>query len=250
MSRGQLFLLLMLSVLFGLGAVFFAKQWIDSQAQSTTKAEVVERLPVVIAAQEVLPGTVLEERHLAIRMLEKNWVSESHFSDKQAVVGQVVSSKVFPDEIMIKQRLSLPGEGATLAAIIPEDKRAITIRVNDVIGVAGFLLPGNKVDVLNTVRYGKNSANTVTVLKDINVLAVDQTARTNDNKPVIVRAVTLEVSPKEAEKLLTAKSKGDIQLALRNPHAIDKKIVRKAYVPKPSVTVIRGTETSSVRVTE
>ncbi len=250
MSRGQLFLLLTLSVLFGLGAVFFAKQWMDSKTKPTTEVEVVERLPVVIAAQEILPGTVLEEKHLTTRLLEKSWFSESHYSDKQAVVGQVVSSKIFPNEIVMQQRLSLPGEGATLAAIIPEDKRAITIRVNDVIGVAGFLLPGNKVDVLNTVSYGKNSANTLTVLKDIKVLAVDQTARTNDNKPVIVRAVTLEVSPKDAEKLLTAKSKGDIQLALRNPHTIEKKVVRQQYVSKPSVTVIRGTETSSVRVTE
>ncbi len=250
MSRGQLFLLLTLSVLFGLGAVFFAKQWMDSQTQPTTEVEVVERLPVVIAAQEILPGTVLEDKHLTTRLLEKSWVNESHFSDKQVVVGQVVSTKIFADEIVMQQRLSLPGEGATLAAIIPEDKRAITIRVNDVIGVAGFLLPGNRVDVLNTVSYGKNSANTLTVLKDIKVLAVDQTARTNDNKPVIVRAVTLEVSPKEAEKLLTAKSKGDIQLALRNPHTIEKKVIPKRYVSKPSVTVIRGTETSNVRVTE
>lgn len=250
MSRGQLFLLLTLSIVFGLGAVFFAKQWMDSQTQPTTEVEVVERLPVVVAAQEVLPGTVLEDKHLSTRLLEKDWFNESYYSDKQAVVGQVVSTTIFPDEIVMQQRLSVPGEGATLAAVIPEDKRAITIRVNDVIGVAGFLLPGNKVDVLNTVSYGKNSANTLTVLKDIKVLAVDQTARTSDNKPVIVRAVTLEVSPKEAEKLLTAKSKGEIQLALRNPHAIEKKVVRR-YVPKPpSVTIIRGTETSSVRVTE
>lgn len=101
--------------------------------------------------------------------------------------------------------------------MIPEDKRALTIRVNDVIGVAGFLLPGNKVDVLNTKGNG-----TTTVLKNIKVLAVDQTARTKDNKPVIVRAVTLEVSPKEAEKLLTENSKGSIQLALRNPLTVDK----------------------------
>jgi pilus assembly protein CpaB len=250
MSRGQLFLLLTLSIVFGLGAVFFAKQWMDSQTQPTTEVEVVERLPVVIAAQEVLPGTVLEDKHLSTKLLEKAWASESYFSEEQMVVGKVVSTTIFPNEIIMQQRLSVPGEGATLAAVIPEDKRAITIRVNDVIGVAGFLLPGNKVDVLNTVSYGKNSANTLTVLKDIKVLAVDQTARTNDNKPVIVRAVTLEVSPKEAEKLLTAKSKGEIQLALRNPHAIEQKVVRKRYVPKPSVTIIRGTETSNVRVSE
>ncbi|MDW2019419.1 Flp pilus assembly protein CpaB, partial [Vibrio sp. 704] len=146
-------------------------------------------------------------------------------------------------------RLAQPGEGATLAALIPENKRAVTIRVNDVIGVAGFLLPGNKVDVLNTVSYGKGKqATTLTVLKNINVLAVDQTAKTNDNKPVIVRAVTLEVTPKEAEKLLSANSKGEIQLALRNPHEVDKPVVAKKYTPRPSVTIIKGSQASSVRV--
>ncbi|KOO11889.1 pilus assembly protein CpaB, partial [Vibrio xuii] len=80
------------------------------------------------------------------------------------VLGKVASTTIYPNEILLNQRLSVPGEGATLAAIIPEDKRAVTIRVNDVIGVAGFLLPGNKVDVLSTVKYNKNSANTLTVL--------------------------------------------------------------------------------------
>ncbi len=249
MSSGKVLLLVLLSALFGLGAVFFAKQWIDNQTQPTTEMEVVERFPVVVAAQEILPGTVIEEKHLTTKLLEKDWVDENHFSEMELAIGRVASTTIFINEIILEQRLSIPGEGATLAALIPEDKRAITIRVNDVIGVAGFLLPGNKVDVLNTVKYGKNSANTSTVLKEIKVLAVDQTARTNDNKPVIVRAVTLEVSPKEAEKLLTAKNKGDIQLALRNPHAVEQKVVRK-YVPQPRVTVIRGTETSSVRVTE
>ncbi len=249
MSSGKVLLLVLLSALFGLGAVFFAKQWIDNQTQPTTEMEVVERFPVVVAAQEILPGTIIEEKHLTTKLLEKGWVDENHFSETGLAVGRVATTTIFINEIILEQRLNIPGEGATLAALIPEDKRAITIRVNDVIGVAGFLLPGNKVDVLNTVKYGKNSANTSTVLKEIKVLAVDQTARTNDNKPVIVRAVTLEVSPKEAEKLLTAKNKGDIQLALRNPHAIEQKVVRK-YVPQPRVTVIRGTETSSVRVTE
>ncbi|WP_080994042.1 Flp pilus assembly protein CpaB, partial [Vibrio campbellii] len=140
-------------------------------------------------------------------------------------------------------------EGATLAALIPENKRAITIRVNDVIGVAGFLLPGNKVDILNTISSGKGkSASTKTVLKNIKVLAVDQTAKTNDNKPVIVRAVTLEVTPKEAEKLLSENSKGKIQLALRNPHEVDKPVVARRYTPRPSVTIIKGSQASNVRV--
>lgn len=249
MSRSQIILLILLSAIFGLGAVFFAKQWMDSQTQPTTEVEVVERQPVVVAALEILPGTVIEEQHLSTKLLEKAWTTEHQFTAPENVLGKVASTTIYPDEILLNQRLSVPGEGATLAAIIPEDKRAVTIRVNDVIGVAGFLLPGNKVDVLSTVKYNKNSANTLTVLKEIKVLAVDQTARTNDNKPVIVRAVTLEVTPKEAEKLLTAKSKGDIQLALRNPHTIDEKVVRR-YVAPPRVTIIKGTNSSSVRVRE
>lgn len=246
MSRGQIILLILLSVVFGLAAVFFAKQWMDTQTKPTTEVEVVERQPVVVAAMQIPSGTIIEEQHLTTKLLEKSWTAENQFSNTTDVLGKIASVDLFPDEILVTQRLSIPGEGATLAALIPEDKRAITIRVNDVIGVAGFLLPGNKVDVLNTVSYGKNSANTTTVLKDIKVLAVDQTARTNDNKPVIVRAVTLEVAPRDAEKLLSAKSKGDIQLALRNPHAVEPKVVK--YVPPPSVTIIKGTDTSNVRV--
>lgn len=248
MSRSQIILLILLSVVFGLGAVFFAKQWMDSQTKPTTEVEVVERLPVVVAALEIPSGTVIEEQHLSTRLLEKAWATDNQFTTPESVLGKVASTTIFPDEILLNQRLSVPGEGATLAAIIPADKRAVTIRVNDVIGVAGFLLPGNKVDVLSTVKYNKTSANTLTVLKEIKVLAVDQTARTNDNKPVIVRAVTLEVTPKEAEKLLTAKSKGDIQLALRNPHSVEEKVARR-YVP-PSVTIIKGTSSSNVRVRE
>lgn len=246
MSRGQIILLILLSVVFGLAAVFFAKQWMDTQTTPTTEVEVVERQPVVVAAMQIPSGTIIEEQHLTTRLLEKSWTAENQFSTTDDVLGKIASVEIFPDEILLSERLSIPGEGATLAALIPEDKRAITIRVNDVIGVAGFLLPGNKVDVLNTVKYGKNSANTRTVLKDIKVLAVDQTARTNDNKPVIVRAVTLEVAPKDAEKLLSAKSKGDIQLALRNPHAVEPKVVK--YVAPPRVTIIKGTESANVRV--
>lgn len=246
MSRNQVVLLLLVSILLGLGAVFFAKQWMDNQVQPKTEVEVVERVPVVVAAVEIPVTTVIEAQHLTTRLIEKSWTNDNQFSDTEDVIGKIVSETLYPDELVLSQRLSIPGEGATLAAVLPEDKRAVTIRVNDVIGVAGFLLPGNKVDVLSTVKYGKNSVNTDTVLKDIKVLAVDQTARTSDNKPVIVRAVTLEVSPREAEKLLSAKSKGDIQLALRNPHAVEPKVVK--YVPPPSVTIIKGTDTSNVRV--
>ncbi len=247
MNRNQIILLLILSIVFGLGAVFFAKKWMDQQIQPQVEVEVVEREPVIVAELEIPQGTIIEEQHLTFKLLEKSWRTETQFTDKKPLVGRVAGSTIFPQEIIVMQRLAPEGEGSSLANLLPEDRRAVTIRVNDVIGVAGFLLPGNKVDVLNTVSYGSGSANTTTVLKDIKVLAVDQTARTSENKPIIVRAVTLEVSPKDAEKLLTANSKGSIQLTLRNPQATEP--VVKQYVA-PRVTIIKGTQASNVRVRE
>ncbi|EGR0669011.1 Flp pilus assembly protein CpaB [Vibrio vulnificus] len=248
MSRNQIFLLFLLSIGFGLAAVFFAKQWMDKQLIPQKEVEVIQREPVVIAAIEIPAGSMIEPQHLTTKLLEVAWRDLSQYSEPEALIGQVAAVPIYPGEIIIEQRLSIPGEGSTLASLIPEKKRAITIRVNDVIGVAGFLLPGNRVDVLNTVSYGQGSAATNTVLKDIKVLAVDQTARTKENKPIIVRAVTLEVTPEQAEKLLSAKSKGEIQLTLRNPHEPEEKVVRR-YVA-PSVTIIKGTESSKIKVKE
>ncbi|WP_159654171.1 Flp pilus assembly protein CpaB [Vibrio atypicus] len=245
MSRNQVILLFLLSIVFGLGAVFFAKQWMDRQLQPQTEMEVIEREPVIIASQEIPAGTVIEEQHITSKLLEVEWRNEGQFTTAEELVGQVVATSIYPGELVHQSRLAVAGEGSTLASLIPENKRAVTIRVNDVIGVAGFLLPGNRVDVLNTIKYSATSANTVTVLKDIKVLAVDQTARSKENKPIIVRAVTLEVTPRDAEKLLTARSKGEIQLTLRNPHE-EEKVVKK-YIA-PSVTIIKGTESSNIRV--
>ncbi len=248
MSRNQVILLFFLSIFFGLGAVFFAKQWMDRQTQPQVEVEVVEREPVVIATQEIKMGTVVTASVLTTKLLEKSWRSEEQYTDVNDLIGQVVENTIFPGEIISVNRVTTPGEGATLAALIPENKRAVTIRVNDVIGVAGFLLPGNKVDVLNTVKSNQNYVDTKTVLKDIKVLAVDQTAKADENKPIIVRAVTLEVSPTDAEKLLSARSRGEIQLTLRNPHEKPQPVVR-SYVA-PSVTVIKGTESSNIRVSD
>lgn len=247
MTRKQVMILFLLSILFGLGAVFFAKKWMEGQAQPQVEVEVVEREPVVIAAQDIEAGTVIEEQHVMTKLLEKSWRNNDQFTSSELLVGKVVATTIYRGEILSSLRLSTPGEGSTLAALIPENKRAVTIRVNDVIGVAGFLLPGNRVDILNTMKFGANSATTLTVLKDIKVLAVDQTAKTKENKPIIVRAVTLEVTPKEAEKLLSAQSKGLIQLALRNPHEPEEKVVKR-YIPPPSVTIIKGTNSSNIKV--
>lgn len=245
MSKNQVVLLLVLSILFGLGAVFFAKKWMDDQVQPQVEVERVEREPVVVAEIEIPEGSAIEEQQLRVKLLEKAWRNEFQFTDKTQLVGKIVNTTIYPESIITSHQLAVEGEGSSLAMLLPEDKRAVTIRVNDVIGVAGFLLPGNKVDILNTVKRGAYT-NTATVLKDIKVLAVDQTARTKENKPIIVRAVTLEVTPKQAERLLSANSRGSIQLSLRNPEAIEPP-APKRYIA-PSVTILKGTDASNVRV--
>jgi pilus assembly protein CpaB len=137
--------------------------------------------------------------------------------------------------------------------------RAVTVRVDDVVGVAGFLLPGNTVDILASRKRGQGRAITETILRNIKVLAVDQTASAETNEPVIVRAVTLEMKPTQAEVLFQARVEGSIQLTLRNPLEAEpevvpptkKRVVRRASVKKkaapPEVIVIRGTSVDKTK---
>jgi pilus assembly protein CpaB len=136
----------------------------------------------------------------------------------------------------------------------------MTVRVDDVVGVAGFLLPGNRVDVV-AARKVNDRATTETILMNINVLAVDQTSTQDKNAPVVVRAVTLEMTPQEAEILVRAREEGRIQLTLRNPadefrpqlvatpEPPPPPVVKRRPAPRPAaptVTIIRGTLVDSV----
>ena len=166
-------------------------------------------------------------------------------------------------EILLADRFAEAGDGSILATVVGENMRAVSVRVNDVVGVAGFLLPGNHVDVVTAYREGQETRSE-TVVQNVKVLAVDQTASTDKNEPVVVRAVTLEVTPADAEKLVLAEQRGTIQLALRNPLTTAIVAVKVAQAPAPapsprrpqkakprvrtgppppdtSVTVIRGT---------
>jgi pilus assembly protein CpaB len=200
-------------------------------------------------------GTKIEARHLAvIRMLEDT-MPDGVFSAAAEVEGKVALAEIMKGEILLAGRFADQGGGSTLAAVVGENMRAVSVRVNDVVGVAGFLLPGNRVDVVAAYREHGDTLSE-TVVQNVKVLAVDQTASADKNEPVVVRAVTLEVTPKDAEKLILAEQRGSIQLALRNP--LDDEIRKEerqqpvvAAVPRPrvgppppapGVTVIRGTE--------
>jgi pilus assembly protein CpaB len=176
------------------------------------------------------------------------------FTTVEEVQGQVSTTAISRGEILVRERFATHERGSTLAALIDKNMRAITVRVDDVIGVAGFLLPGNTVDIV-AARKVNQTAVTETILRNITVLAVDQTAAANENEPVIVRAVTLQMTPVQAELVVKARTEGTIQLTLRNPEAEEViepepkptpvRVVRAAparpVAQDPTITVIRGT---------
>ncbi|WP_413110999.1 Flp pilus assembly protein CpaB [Thaumasiovibrio sp. DFM-14] len=263
MARTKLLLMFLISIGMGAAAIYFANNWLEQQQQSLQTNEqatsqniepqietitVVEEIPTVsrvVAAQNIPLGTEIQAKHLKMKDYPTELVETMGYSSTEDVIGKLADSELFVDDLIRTERIAEPGEGTTLAALIEPNMRAITIRVNDVIGVAGFLLPGDFVDVI----YSKDDVGYAsTVLKRVKILAVDQTARTDDASPIIVRAVTLELKPEQVITLVNAQSRGELQLALRNPKTEDKP-VRRSYRPTTEqVTIIKGTESSRVKV--
>jgi pilus assembly protein CpaB len=257
--KRRAFYLLALSITLGVGAAWVANRWVQTRLSPDVAEADTES--VVIAALKVPYGTAIEPRHMKVVKMPAGTVPESAFRVSDDVKGMVAKQEVLAGEILVRDRFAEHLGGSTLAALIDPEYRAITLRVNDVVGVGGFLLPGNRVDVLSSRMVNKR-AQTETILKDIKVLAVDQRADMGDNEPVVVRAVTLEVSPKQSEILVGAREEGSIQLALRNPSAIDapvqlvEEVKPKPAAPKPrprrtyspTVEIIRGTDVAKKKV--
>jgi pilus assembly protein CpaB len=256
MMKKRGLMLVMLSLCMGVGAAWVANNWV--QIRNGQLADInSNETPVVIASMNIPYGTKIAARHLDTIMVPKELLPGGAVVDAESVEGQVTTADMTSGEMVMKARLSEHGAGSTLAALIGENMRAVTVRVDDVVGVAGFLLPGNFVDVI-AIKVDRSSkqAKTNTVLKKVRVLAVDQKARTDDSEPVVVRAVTLEMLPKESELLAKSRAEGSILLTLRNPNeeeapvvaevkkpAVKRVIRRRAYTPPaPEIIIIRGTK--------
>ena len=212
MKTSRAIVMLGMALLAGLAAVAFASRWLLQTSSSAVT-------PVAVATAEVSLGQPLNAN--MIRTV--NWPTASvppgAFKDPKALDGRVVRTSLEPGEPVIESKLAPQGTKGGLSAVIGEGKRAITVRVNDVVGVAGFALPGNYVDVIvNTQEPGKGDQQSISkiVLEKILVLAVAQQVSRDDTQPKVVNAVTLQVSPDQAEKLDLARSVGTLSLVLRN----------------------------------
>jgi pilus assembly protein CpaB len=253
MATRKAFFMFLFAVLLAGAAAWLANVWVQERVNPGQKAEGVQTTKVLVAGLEIPFGTRIEAVHVRAVDWPLALVPEGSVNELAEVEGMVASQGFLPGEVILKARLANHLGGSTLAALVEPQKRAVTVRVNDVVGVGGFLLPGNRVDVVATrSNPGSRQAVTRTVLEDLKVLAVDQTASADKDRPVVVRAVTLEVTPAEAEVLVKATGEGSVQLTLRNP--LDKeRVVReeerrtRPQPAPPTVTVIRGADVSVVR---
>ena len=215
MKNPRALVMVIISIIIGLGAVVLASRWVDEKAT-------VQSSKVVVAATDVDLGTPLSPQMLKIADWPSGSVPAGAFSDIKALDTRVLKTSVSRGEPVLESKLAPLGATGGLSAVIKEGNRAMTVRVNDVVGVAGFALPGNYVDiVVNTVDEtaktsdGNNSISKI-VLEHILVLAVAQEQNRDETKPKVVNAVTLEVTPDQAEKLDLARSVGSLSLVLRN----------------------------------
>jgi pilus assembly protein CpaB len=232
--------MLLIATMAGLTAVVFAARWMTSQTSSATTK-------VVVAVSDINLGQRISPDFLKVADWPSNSVPPGSFSDMQKLDGRVLKESLLHGEPILEAKLSPVGTLGGLSAVINEGKRAITVRVNDVIGVAGFALPGNYVDIIvNTQKDSKDPGTqrdqniSKIVLEKILVLAVAQEVGRDETKPKVVDAVTLEVSPEQAEKIDLARSIGTLSLVLRNqvdPQATDTSGATKASLLKIPVAV-------------
>jgi pilus assembly protein CpaB len=213
MKNPRAIAMLVISVLIGLGATVIAAGWIVQQGQAASNK-------VVVAAIDIELGSRLNAQMLKSVDWPSGSVPSGAVSDAQLLQDRVIKTSILRGEPILESKLAPVGSKGGLSAVIPEGKRAMTVRVNDVIGVAGFALPGNYVDiVVNTQLDGEGRGDkqiSKIVLEHILVLAVAQEADRDETKPKVVNAVTLEVTPEQAEKLDLARSVGTLSLVLRN----------------------------------
>lgn len=236
----RILLVLGFAALVGTLASVYVYQQVRRAAE---RPEPVRMMKVVVAAKPAPLGTRLTPQHLRLVDWPANRPAQGMFHAVDQVLDRALLTSVVENEAILAGKLALLESGVGLPATIPEGKRAISVAVNDVVAVAGFVQPGTMVDVLVTGSVGGRSSNeqsmTRTILENVPVLAAGQKIEQDkEGKPHSVPVITLLVTPEEANKLTMASSEGRIQLALRN--TIDTEIQNTAPILRASIFAVGG----------
>jgi pilus assembly protein CpaB len=270
MARIRVFVVLLLALAVGSTLAFATYNYV--QKAPAPSVEIPTR-PVVVAASDLAIGAELQADDVRTIQWPAAAVPQGAIGSADEVVGRGLVMPMIENEPILPMKLASKEAGAGLPPIIPPGLRAVSVRVNEVIGVAGYVLPGTRVDVLATVSPTEKTTDMTSkvILTDVQVLAAGTKMEqdSDDNKPMAVSVVTLLVNPEEAERLTLAAQEGKIQLALRNP--LDREhpqtrgvrasmllgtpppvrvvasrrprqaaVAEKAADPKPTVEIIRG----------
>ena len=220
MARIRIFIVLALALTAGGVLAFATYNYVQSQGNRPALPGMATRR-VVVAAADLAVGSELTPDTLRTIEWPASSVPDGAMEDPKEIVGRGLILPVIKNEPILPMKLASKEAGSGLPPAIPPGLRAVSVRVNEVIGVAGYVLPGTRVDIVATLNPTSQTADMTSkiVLTDVLVLAAGtKLEQPNDKeKPVAVTVVTLLVDPDEAERLTLASSEGKIQLALRNP---------------------------------
>jgi pilus assembly protein CpaB len=216
MNRARVFVVLLVAVLVG-GLLSYA---VYNYLQTRPIKEI--RTPeksIVVASAKLPAATLLKDENLAFVPWPATNLPAGYFEKKDDLVSRGLIQSVVENEPILESKLAPKGTGAGLPPMIPQGKRAVSIRASEIIGVVGYVLPGTRVDViLSATPVGTQEAITKIVLQNVYVASAGPVIQKDaEGKPQTVTAVTLFVTPEDAEKLTSASSQGQFQLALRNP---------------------------------
>jgi len=223
MSSWKGFGLLLLAAVLAVGAGGLAYLYV--QGSSKRPAGEAELVPLVVASKDITFATKLGEEHMRLVDFPAEAVPTGYYTTPDSVLDQTTKVFLVAGEPILASKLSSVGGG--LSVRVPESLRASSVDVNEVSGASGFVLPGDRVDILCTIDnapdQGNNVAVTKTIVQNVEVLAAGVKQTTNKNDPIKVQSVTLLVSPQQAEDLALGMHEGKIHLVLRNP--VDHEIV-------------------------
>ena len=240
-KKGIAFLLVALVM----GSLAAAGVYLYLKGTPVAEAQAPETTPVVVASKDLTFGTTLKDEHLRVVEFPKSSVPVGSFSTVDSVLAQTTKVFVVDGEPILASKLSSIGGG--LSVRIPPDMRGMSIKVNEVTGVSGFVLPGDRIDVLVTIDNvnGGSNAVTKTILQDLEVLASGVKTETKNNQNVTVQTVTLMVNPDGAEKMALAVDQGTVHLALRNP--VDRSVTTASSVDTRTVLGLASQKTQAPR---
>jgi pilus assembly protein CpaB len=216
--RNRIFAVLALAIMAGGGLAYGTYNAINAQPVKTVS---MPTQPVVVASADLPLGSELKKEDLTVVNFPAGQAPEGAFQKPADIIGRGLIVSLVKNEVVLNAKLASKEAGAGLPPVIPDGMRAVSVRVNEVIGVAGYVLPGTRVDVLATATPGGNAQEVTTklILSNVQVLTAGTRMEQDQEKgkPMSVTVVTLLVYPEQSERLALASTEGKIQLALRNP---------------------------------